>query len=134
MPRRLTLYLSDAEIPIHDRFKESGGNLSEMLRSQLRHWDFLDKIKRDYEPIELEVPEPVKFFGKWIWRRRRDDGTLAAGVAQTRKGRLLHYWNWPDDRGAAYQVYNSLEDMDIEVRQETENALVGNYAQEFLDI
>ena len=136
MSKKVTLHVTDDDAPIVERFKAAGGNLSELLRQQLDRWARLEKLRGDHELIELEMEDRpnVTFYGTWIWTRTRDDygeGPLAEGVAETRKGKFLHY----EAEIPTYRIYESVDDIEkLSARRWTERAITDASAPEFMDI
>jgi hypothetical protein len=135
MTKKLTLHVTDADEPIVEKFKKSGGNLSELLRERLHEWNRVESEKGDFGLIELDVEGDLgkKFYGRWIYENR-DGRQLDSGVAETRGGKYVVYYDQPPGGGLdQFAVYESIDEIpDEELRAKAEAVTGDGY--EFLDI
>jgi hypothetical protein len=132
--KRISVHVTAAEVPILERFKEQGGNVSELLRKQLHTWWSLEKLKAHHDLIELDMGPDKRnkqFIGTWIHTWRDPNGEFA-GVAHTKKGSYLLYFRGPKGY-PYYSVHEKIEEIQQDGIRHTIEAIMNNTA-EFIDV
>ncbi len=136
MTQKLTLHVRDADEAVVDRFKEAGGNLSQLLAQAVGAWQRREEKVGDFETITLKMDEPPdkQFIGRWLWTEYNKDGdTMLAGVAQTRGDKFVSY-RWDEYQEAThFQIADELEHIEDPEIQAKAIAMTSD-GIEFLDI